>query len=164
MVRYSSRGFIFGGLTPDRTIRIRRKRVLELAESTDSLLVRRPGHPEEEGWGRGYCHQSSVVRIRIDQGVLSNVYRTGSIQERARTMHETLQQGAAGRSINFIAHSMGGLDCRELISNIQPKEYTPLTLTTVSTPHRGSPFMDWLMVRCNTTVMLNLIFDRKSLA
>ncbi|KAG8811363.1 hypothetical protein FRC17_002508 [Serendipita sp. 399] len=42
---------------------------------------------------------------------------------------------------------MGGLDCRYLISNIKPVEYTPRTLTTVCTPHRGSPFMDWLMER-----------------
>ncbi|KAF4589933.1 hypothetical protein EYR38_009228 [Pleurotus pulmonarius] len=38
---------------------------------------------------------------------------------------------------------MGGLDCRHLITHIKPTEYTPLSLTSVSTPHRGSPFMDW---------------------
>lgn len=48
-----------------------------------------------------------------------------------------------GVGVNFVAHSMGGLDCRHLISNIRPTEYTPLSLTTIATPHRGSPFMDW---------------------
>ncbi len=45
---------------------------------------------------------------------------------------------------------MGGLDARYLISQIRPtpEEYTPLTLTTINTPHRGSPFMDW----CNANV------------
>ena len=45
---------------------------------------------------------------------------------------------------------MGGLDARYLISKIRPTpdQYTPLTLTTLSTPHRGSPFMDW----CNANV------------
>jgi triacylglycerol lipase len=45
-----------------------------------------------------------------------------------------------------MAHSMGGLDCRYLISRIKPDDYTPLSLTTISTPHRGSPFMDWCQV------------------
>ena len=48
-----------------------------------------------------------------------------------------------GTGVNFVAHSMGGLDVRHLISNIKPTRYTPLTLTTIGTPHRGSPFMDW---------------------
>lgn len=87
-----------------------------------------------------------ILRKKVGAEVIvTRVPSTGSIQERAKTMHDCLQHDAAGRSINFIAHSMGGLDCRQLISNIKPKEYTPLTLTTVSTPHRGSPFMDWLM-------------------
>lgn len=48
-----------------------------------------------------------------------------------------------GVGVNFVAHSMGGLDCRHLISTIQPTEYKPLSLTTIATPHHGSPFMDW---------------------
>ncbi|KAF7799445.1 hypothetical protein EIP86_010680 [Pleurotus ostreatoroseus] len=50
---------------------------------------------------------------------------------------------APGQSINFLAHSMGGLDCRHLISHLKPTEYKPVSLTTIATPHRGSPFMDW---------------------
>ena len=50
--------------------------------------------------------------------------------------------------------NQGGLDCRHLISTLQPshrndegerKPYYPKSLTTLSTPHRGSPFMDWCM-------------------
>jgi len=48
-----------------------------------------------------------------------------------------------GTGVNFVAHSMGGLDVRHLISNIKPTAYTPISLTTIGTPHRGSPFMDW---------------------
>ena len=48
-----------------------------------------------------------------------------------------------GSGVNFVAHSMGGLDVRHLISNIKPTSYTPVSLTTIGTPHRGSPFMDW---------------------
>ena len=69
---------------------------------------------------------------------------TGSIKERAEQMHAFLSEKLPkGVGINFVAHSMGGLDCRHLISTIRPTNYTPLSLTTIGTPHRGSPFMDW---------------------
>lgn len=59
-------------------------------------------------------------------------------------MHQFLKDTLPkGTGVNFVAHSMGGLDCRYLISNIKPTSYTPVSLTTIGTPHHGSPFMDW---------------------
>lgn len=59
-------------------------------------------------------------------------------------MHDYLKQNLPkGTGVNFVAHSMGGLDVRYLISHLKPSSYTPLSLTTIGTPHRGSPFMDW---------------------
>jgi triacylglycerol lipase len=59
-------------------------------------------------------------------------------------MHAFLKEKLPrGAGVNFVAHSMGGLDCRYLISTIKPTSYQPLSLTTIGTPHRGSPFMDW---------------------
>ncbi|KAF8817137.1 alpha/beta-hydrolase [Phlegmacium glaucopus] len=90
---------------------------------------------------------SNVLRIlRGKVGaevIVTSVPGTGSIQSRAARLDEQLQSHARGRGINFLAHSMGGLDCRHLISRIRPAEYAPLSLTCISTPHRGSPFMDW---------------------
>ncbi|CAG8691436.1 6021_t:CDS:2, partial [Racocetra fulgida] len=37
----------------------------------------------------------------------------------------------------------GGLDCRCLIAHFPTEKYVVRTLTTIATPHRGSPFMDW---------------------
>ncbi|KAI7866732.1 hypothetical protein BDF14DRAFT_1727614 [Spinellus fusiger] len=37
----------------------------------------------------------------------------------------------------------GGLDCRHLLSHIHNRPYRIQSLTTISTPHRGSPVMDW---------------------
>ncbi|KAF9649780.1 alpha/beta-hydrolase [Thelephora ganbajun] len=86
----------------------------------------------------------SILRGRVGAEVIvTSVPSTGSIASRATTLHNFLQSKAIGRGVNFIGHSMGGLDCRHLISHFNPTEYSPLSLTTVGTPHRGSPFMDW---------------------
>src|SRR5262249_29282626 len=44
--------------------------------------------------------------------------------------------------VHILAHSMGGLDARYLISclGMAPRV---LSLTTIGTPHRGTPFADW---------------------
>ncbi|KAL5519824.1 hypothetical protein ACEPAG_1484 [Sanghuangporus baumii] len=75
--------------------------------------------------------------------IVTGVPGTGSIESRAKRLDEYLRDKAPGRDINFMAHSMGGLDCRHLITHVKPKEYNPVSLTTICTPHRGSPFMDW---------------------
>ncbi|KAF8904049.1 Alpha/Beta hydrolase protein [Gymnopilus junonius] len=86
----------------------------------------------------------NILRGKVGAEVIvTSVPGTGSISARADRLDEQLRLRARGRGINFLAHSMGGLDCRHLISHIQPREYVPLSLTSISTPHRGSPFMDW---------------------
>ncbi|KAJ7628613.1 alpha beta-hydrolase [Roridomyces roridus] len=75
--------------------------------------------------------------------IVTSAPGTGSIVSRAEAMGRQLQIKAHGRGVNLLAHSMGGLDCRHLISHIKPAEYVPLSLLSISTPHRGSPFMDW---------------------
>ncbi|GAA5806809.1 hypothetical protein MFLAVUS_000157 [Mucor flavus] len=75
--------------------------------------------------------------------IVTKVPSTGSILERAQTLHSILNSILEGSDVNFIAHSMGGLDCRYLISHIKDKPYRVNSLTTISTPHRGSPVMDW---------------------
>ncbi|KAI8986279.1 Alpha/Beta hydrolase protein [Trametes punicea] len=86
----------------------------------------------------------NVLRGKVGAEVLvTGVPSTGSISSRAENLDRFLTAKAPGRGINFLAHSMGGLDCRHLITHIKPTDYTPLSLTTIATPHRGSPFMDW---------------------
>jgi triacylglycerol lipase len=48
--------------------------------------------------------------------------------------------------VNVIAHSMGGLDTRHMMFNDRGKgdiHKCIASLTTISTPHWGSPFADW---------------------
>ncbi|KAL5632907.1 hypothetical protein ACGC1H_005753 [Rhizoctonia solani] len=85
-----------------------------------------------------------VLRGKMGAEVeVTGVPGTGSIESRATHLHQSLCARLPNQPINFIAHSMGGLDCRHLISRIRPSEYAPQSLTTISTPHRGSSFMDW---------------------
>ncbi|KAJ6481729.1 Alpha/Beta hydrolase protein [Mycena sanguinolenta] len=86
----------------------------------------------------------NILRNKVQaEVIITSVPGTGSIVSRAEALDRHLQLKACGRGVNFLAHSMGGLDCRHLISHIKPTEYVPLSLTTIATPHRGSPFMDW---------------------
>ncbi|KAJ3270752.1 hypothetical protein HDV01_007444 [Terramyces sp. JEL0728] len=78
-----------------------------------------------------------------------NVFATGvgsvsSIKSRAEKLHAYLEKNFAKQDVNLVAHSMGGLDCRYLISHIPNKSYTVKSLATIATPHRGSPFMDFI--------------------
>ncbi|KAF9979724.1 hypothetical protein BGZ65_006100 [Modicella reniformis] len=75
--------------------------------------------------------------------IVAKVPRTGSIKERAEDLHKILSTTMQDTPVNFVAHSMGGLDCRYLISHIHNRNYEVQSLTTLSTPHRGSPVMDW---------------------
>jgi triacylglycerol lipase len=48
--------------------------------------------------------------------------------------------------VNIIAHSMGGLDARHMLFNFRNSDRLlerVASLTTISTPHEGSPFADW---------------------
>ncbi|CAO1620624.1 unnamed protein product [Jaminaea pallidilutea] len=95
-----------------------------------------------------------ILRKKIGADVIvRGVPGTGSIASRAKALHEFLcsdEAGVRGSKVNFVGHSMGGLDARYLISHLKPKpeEYIPVSCTSLSTPHRGSPFMDW----CNANV------------
>ena len=44
----------------------------------------------------------------------------------------------------IIAHSMGGLDARYMISRLGMDDRVT-ALVTITTPHRGSPYADWCL-------------------
>ncbi|KAI8616953.1 Alpha/Beta hydrolase protein [Chytriomyces sp. MP71] len=71
-----------------------------------------------------------------------------SIRSRAYALDRYLSATLPGREVNLIAHSMGGLDARFLITHINKDrddaKYSINSLTTIATPHRGSSFMDFV--------------------
>lgn len=80
----------------------------------------------------------------------------GTIEERAKLLDTLLSEKCKEHpdkvegqrlKINLVGHSMGGLDSRYLISQIQTTEspYEVVSLTTVGTPHHGSECADFVM-------------------
>lgn len=67
---------------------------------------------------------------------------TGGVEARAKQLKDFLLQHSPGEPVHLIAHSLGGLDARYMISCLDMAAYV-LTLTTLGTPHRGTSFADW---------------------
>jgi triacylglycerol lipase len=65
----------------------------------------------------------------------------GSIETRAGDLKQYLDDRPELGNIHLIAHSMGGLDSRYMISRLGMAGRI-LTLTTLGTPHQGTPFAD----------------------
>jgi triacylglycerol lipase len=64
-----------------------------------------------------------------------------SIENRAMKLKEFILKNYKTK-VNIIAHSMGGLDARYMVSQLGMAS-SVATITTISTPHRGSSFADW---------------------
>jgi triacylglycerol lipase len=67
---------------------------------------------------------------------------TGGIADRAAQLRGYLDRHLPREPVHIFAHSMGGLDARYMISRLGMSRRV-LSLTTLGTPHRGSPFADW---------------------
>ena len=82
---------------------------------------------------------------------VASVSPTGSIAQRAGQLRALLDQQLPGEAVHILGHSMGGLDARYMISRLGMADRV-LTLTTIGTPHRGSPFADWCIGRLERVV------------
>jgi triacylglycerol lipase len=94
----------------------------------------------------GVQYWRGITEALIANGIeviTASVPATGSIEERAAKLGKDIAAKAHGKSVNIVAHSMGGLDARYMISQLQPKDVEVLSLTTIATPHRGSAFADY---------------------
>ena len=85
---------------------------------------------------------TEALRNNGAEVIAAAVPASASIEERAEKLGRDIGQKAGGRAVNIIAHSMGGLDARYMISRLKPPNVDVLSLTTVASPHRGSAFAD----------------------
>ncbi|KAF2751342.1 putative triacylglycerol lipase [Sporormia fimetaria CBS 119925] len=96
---------------------------------------------------RGLQYWRGITDALAEKGIdviVAAVPPSGSIEARAERLYERIAERAKGKSVNIIAHSMGGLDSRYMISQVKPTAFKVLSLTTISTPHRGSAFADYM--------------------
>lgn len=67
---------------------------------------------------------------------------TGGVADRAAQLRAFIDRAAPSEPVHLLAHSMGGLDARYMISKLGMAQRV-LSLTTLGTPHRGTAFADW---------------------
>src|SRR5260370_42271499 len=78
--------------------------------------------------------------------LIPNLSPTGGTAQRAKQLKDFLLEHSPNEPVHLLAHSMGGLDSRYMISRLGMANHV-LTLTTLGTPHRGSSFADWSILR-----------------
>src|SRR5437763_959212 len=71
----------------------------------------------------------------------ARVHPTAGIAQRAAELRELIDHASPQEPVHLLAHSMGGLDARYMISRLDMADRV-LSLTTIGTPHRGSPIAD----------------------
>lgn len=85
---------------------------------------------------------SKKLRQAGNRVLLPNLSPTGSVVDRAAQLKAFLDFEVGKDRVHLVAHSMGGLDARYMISRLGMEERV-LSLTTLGTPHRGTAFADW---------------------
>jgi len=83
-----------------------------------------------------------MLRAAGNRVLVARLSPTGGIAERAAQLKSFLDAESPHEPVHLIGHSMGGLDCRHVISCLGMARRV-LSLTTLGTPHRGSAFADW---------------------
>jgi triacylglycerol lipase len=91
----------------------------------------------------------TMLRKRGYQVFHSAVSWGAGVEKRASELGRNIQEilaATGAEKVNIIAHSMGGLDARHMLFGDRHQGAIHLhvaSLTTISTPHWGSPFADW---------------------
>jgi triacylglycerol lipase len=93
---------------------------------------------------------AAALRAKGVEVIAASVPPSGSIEERAEKLARDIAVKARGKSVNIVAHSMGGLDARYMIANLGgegdgPDGVRVKSLVTIATPHHGSAFADYLL-------------------
>lgn len=91
----------------------------------------------------GIREQLEAVGNRV---LVPSLSCTRGVAERAAELKRFIQKRVPTGPVHLIGHSMGGLDARFMVSRLGMEDRVQ-SLTTVGTPHRGSPFADWYVRR-----------------
>jgi triacylglycerol lipase len=91
---------------------------------------------------RYFANLPDALRAAGNRVHVARVSPTRGIARRAAELRAFLDRELPGERVHLIGHSMGGLDCRYLISRLDMASRV-LSLTSIATPHRGTAFADW---------------------
>jgi triacylglycerol lipase len=97
------------------------------------------------------------LRDRGFRVLFPQVAPTAGVKERAQQLCEQIRNWT-DEPVNLVAHSMGGLDARYLTTHLGMVERV-CSLTTVSTPHRGTYLADWFLGNFRQRVPLLLAME-----
>lgn len=94
-------------------------------------------------FGPYFRHIKELYEAEGAKVFIVNLATDASIGERAAVLKNYLETEPQlkGRSVNLIAHSLGGLDARFVTSVFKSSQVA--SITTIGTPHRGTPLADW---------------------
>ena len=119
--------------------------VSQRSQSSEGVIVLAHGF----GADRDLGFSQGVVDALVEDGY--TVFKTevpsmAPVSERGAALADQLEAIAAdwGSELHVIGHSMGGLDSRYAISTMGVGDVVA-SLTTVATPHRGSPLADYVL-------------------
>ena len=78
--------------------------------------------------------------------LVAHMSATAGVATRAAELKAFIQTHANNEPVHLIGHSLGGLDARYMISQLGMAAQV-ISLATIGTPHRGTPFADWMVSR-----------------
>src|SRR5260370_24583412 len=83
-----------------------------------------------------------LLRAAGNRVLIPRLSPAAGVAHRAAQLKSFLDREMPHEPVHLVAHSMGGLDARYLISRLGMGSRV-LSLTTLGTPHRGTTFADW---------------------
>jgi triacylglycerol lipase len=105
--------------------------------------------PEDPNY---FAHLRTFLREHGVHALYPGVEPTGGVAGRAEELRDQIRRWT-DEPVNIVAHSMGGLDARFLISRLG---FAPRvrSLTTIATPHQGTALADWFITNYRNRVPL----------
>jgi len=110
--------------------------------------------PEDTNY---FAHLRPFLRERGVAALYPNVEPTGGVVSRAEQLRDLIRHWT-DEPINLVAHSMGGLDARYLITHLGMADRVA-SLTTIAAPHRGTAVADWFCLNYRQRVPLLLALE-----
>jgi triacylglycerol lipase len=92
-----------------------------------------------------------MLRAAGNRVLIPRLSPTGGVADRAAQLKEFLTRESPSEPVHLFAHSMGGLDARYMVSRLGMADRV-LTVTTLGTPHRGTAFAEWGILRLERIV------------